>query len=77
VTRTARPRLRRAHLTRRCLQMALGLLWLADGALQLQPVMLSTRFARQIISPAGAGQQAFVAVPVHWAARLIAAHPVA
>ena len=76
MTRTARPRPRRAHLTRRGLQAALGLLWLADGALQLQPIMLSTRFARQIISPAGDGQPALVAGPVHWAARLIAAHPV-
>ena len=77
VTRAPRPWLRRAHLTRRGLQAALGLLWLADGALQLQPIMLSTRFARQIISPAGDGQPAFVGGPVHWAARLIAAYPVA
>ena len=66
-----------ARITRRHLQIALGLLWLLDGALQLQPFMLGTGFARQIIDPVAAGQPAFVAVPVHWAANLIAAHPVA
>src|SRR3954471_10188250 len=67
------PRLR---ITRRHLQIALGLLWLLDGALQLQPFMLGTGFARQILDPVAAGQPAFVAVPVHWGANLIAAHPV-
>jgi hypothetical protein len=65
------------RITRRHLQIALGLLWLLDGALQLQPFMLGTGFARQILDPVAAGQPAFVAVPVHWAANLIAAHPVA
>jgi hypothetical protein len=67
---------RNGGITRRHLQIALGLLWLLDGALQLQPFMLGTGFARQIIDPVAAGQPAFVAVPVHWAANLIAAHPV-
>jgi hypothetical protein len=39
--------------------------------------MLGTGFARQVIDPVAAGQPAFVAGPVHWAANLIAAHPVA
>ena len=47
LTRAVRLRLRRTHLTRRGLQAALGLLWLADGVLQLQPVMLSTRFGQR------------------------------
>jgi hypothetical protein len=68
---------RNVRITRRHLQIALGLLWLLDGALQLQPFMLGTGFARQILDPVAAGQPAFVAVPVHWAANLIAAHPVA
>jgi hypothetical protein len=65
------------RITRRHLQIALGLLWLLDGALQLQPFMLGTGFARQVIAPAGDGQPDFVAAPVHWAANVIAAHPVA
>jgi hypothetical protein len=64
-------------MTRRRLQIALGLLWLLDGALQLQPFMLGTGFARQVIDSVTAGQPGFVAVPVHWGANLIAAHPIA
>ena len=65
------------RITRRHLQIALGLVWLLDGALQLQPFMLRTSFARQIIDPTAAGQPHFVSGPIHWAANLIAAHPVA
>jgi hypothetical protein len=67
----------RVRISRRQLQIVLGLLWLLDGALQLQPFMLGTGFARQVIAPVAAGQPDLVAVPVHWAARVIAAHPVA
>jgi hypothetical protein len=69
--------LRRARVTRRGLQVALGLFWLLDGALQLQPFMLRASFAKEILAPAADGQPQFVAGPVHWAANLIAAHPVA
>jgi hypothetical protein len=65
-----------ARITQRHLQVALGLLWLLDGALQLQPFMLGTGFARQIIAAGAAGQPDVVAVPVRWAASTIAAHPV-
>jgi hypothetical protein len=54
----------------------LGTLWLLDGGLQLQPFMLGPGFARQIVAPTAAGQPDFVSVPVHWAAGIIAAHPV-
>jgi hypothetical protein len=65
------------RVTRRHLQIALGLLWLLDGALQLQPFMLGTGFARQVVAPTAAGQPHFVAGPVQWGANIIAAHPVA
>jgi hypothetical protein len=65
------------RITRRTLQIALGLVWLLDGALQLQPFMLGTGFARRVIAPGGAGQPDFVAIPVRWAAHLVAANPVA
>ncbi|MDX6409600.1 MAG: hypothetical protein QOE13_2671, partial [Gaiellaceae bacterium] len=64
-------------MTRRRLQVALGALWLLDGALQLQPFMLGTGFARQIVAASANGQPHFVAGPAHWAADVIAAHPVA
>jgi hypothetical protein len=63
--------------SRRQLQIALGLLWFLDGALQLQPFMLGPGFARQILAPNAAGQPELVAAPILWAVRLIGAHPVA
>ncbi len=69
--------MRGVRITRRRLQIALGLLWLLDGGLQLQPFMLGTGFARQVVAPTAAGQPHFVAGPVQWAASMIAAHPVA
>lgn len=65
------------RITRRHLQVALGLLWLLDGALQLQPFMLGTGFARQVIAPVAVGQPLVVAGPIRWSANLIAAHPLA
>src|SRR6267378_7027780 len=65
------------RITRRHLQIALGLLWLLDGGLQLQPFMLGTGFAKQVIAPAAAGQPHFVAAAVRWGASVIVAHPVA
>jgi hypothetical protein len=67
----------RVRITRRHLQIALGLLWLLDGALQLQPFMLGTGFARQIIAPTAAGQPHAFALVIRWSADVIAAHPAA
>jgi hypothetical protein len=64
-------------ITRRHLQLALGLLWILDGALQAQSFMFTRGFATQVIAPLGQGQPGFVAAPVHWFSTLIAAHPVA
>jgi hypothetical protein len=71
------PALPRSWLTRRGLQIALGLIWLLDGGLQFQPFMLRTSFARDVIAPVATGQPHVVAGPVDWAANVIAAHPVA
>lgn len=65
----------RHRVTRRGLQIALGVIWLLDGALQLQPYMFGAGFAGQIIAPAGDGQPGWVAGGVHWAAGLIGAQP--
>jgi len=72
-----RVRASRTILTRRSLRCALGLLWLLDGALQLQSFMFTTGFAHQIIDPAATGQPSFVAGPVRWNADLIGHHPAA
>jgi hypothetical protein len=63
-------------MTRRGMQIGLGLFWVLDGALQLQPYMFGRGFALDIIAPAAEGQPRFVASGVHWAAELILTHPV-
>jgi hypothetical protein len=68
---------RRHPITRRDLQVALGVFWLLDGALQAQPFMFTRGFATQVLAPVGEGQPGFVSAPVHWASTLIAGHPVA
>jgi len=65
----------RSLLTRRTLRFTLGVLWLLDGILQLQPYMFTKGFAHQIIAPVAAGQPFFVASPVRWNAALIGMHP--
>lgn len=64
------------RLDRRHLQLVLAALWLLDGALQLQPFMLSSGFADKVLAPAAGGQPALVAVPVRWSASLVASHHV-
>jgi hypothetical protein len=87
-TRTAPPRpdgvhtivarlARRHAVTRRDLQVALGLLWLLDGVLQAQPFMFTRGFATDVIATAGQGQPRLVSGPLHLASVVIAAHPVA
>jgi hypothetical protein len=67
----------RVVVTRRHLQIVLGLIWLLNGLLQFQPFMFTRAFAEQVIAPIGQGRPSFVAVPVQWAADIIAAHPAA
>ncbi|HEX5404766.1 MAG TPA: copper chaperone PCu(A)C [Pseudonocardiaceae bacterium] len=66
----------RTRVTRRGLQITLGVLWLLDGLLQLQPFMFGSGFAGQVLAPAGDGQPGWVAAGVHWMAGLVGAHPV-
>ena len=65
----------RSRITRRGIQIVLGLLWILDGLLQFQPAMLTREFATQVIAPAGAGQPAFISWPVSEAARIILHQP--
>ena len=48
---------------RRGLQITLGVLWLADGAFQLQPFMFGRGFVNQILVPASMGSPAGVSGP--------------
>jgi hypothetical protein len=61
---------------RRLLQIALGVIWLLDAALQYQPYMFTKAFPQQVLAPTGPGNPGWVAHPVHWAAHLTAEHVV-
>lgn len=63
-------------VTRRGLQIALGLMWLLDAGLQLQPYLFGPHFAHDVIAPVAAGQPAWIAGGVHLAAHVISAAPV-
>jgi hypothetical protein len=55
--------------TRRAFQAALGLIWLLDGALQLQPFMYSKGFI-QLLTGTTAGQPHWLASSINWAAHI-------
>jgi hypothetical protein len=56
---------------RRSLQIALGMVWLLDAALQYQPYMFSRSFVTDVLAPASIGNPALLADPAEWAARII------
>ncbi len=62
-------------ITKRGVQIALGILWLLDGALQLQHQMFSSAFATQVIDPAIQGQPRFVSGPMNFGVHLLLLHP--
>jgi len=61
-------------MTRRGLQITLGVLWVIDAALQLQPYMFGTSFATEVIGSAGTGQAWFVSAPVGHVANMVGGH---
>jgi hypothetical protein len=64
------------RIDRRGIQLVLGILWLIDGALQLQPFMFSSRFSTEVLRPTGMGQPGWVSAVVNLFAHQIGAHPV-
>jgi hypothetical protein len=64
----------RSRSPRRVFQVALGLLWLLDAALQFQPYMFTDRFVRQIVLPAAQGNPGWIATTETWAASMMAQH---
>jgi hypothetical protein len=52
-------------------QIALGLIWLIDGALQYQPYMFHDTFITGVILPNAQGQPGIIAGPITWIAHLI------
>ncbi len=61
--------------SKRFVHIALGCLWLLDGALQLQHQMFTGAFASQVIDPATQGQPLFVSGPTHFFVRIFLLHP--
>jgi hypothetical protein len=64
----------RLTVTRRGVQIALGLIWLLDGALQFQSFMYSHSFVTQMIEPMAQGQPHAIARSITWAAHLTSPH---
>jgi hypothetical protein len=62
-------------VSKRGIQIALGSLWLLDGALQLQHQMFSSAFASQVIAPAGQGQPIAVYGPINFEIHVLLMHP--
>lgn len=60
---------------RRSLQVALGVVWLLDAALQFQPFMFGRGFALEVLKPTAAGNPSLVARPVVWSTQVVLAHP--
>ncbi|MGA8745971.1 MAG: hypothetical protein WB507_08905 [Solirubrobacterales bacterium] len=58
------------RITRRGIQIALGLLWLLDGVLQFQSYMFSREFIPETIEPMLSMQPTWVANSIHWAGHL-------
>jgi hypothetical protein len=65
----------RSTVTRRHIQIVLGLIWFLDGALQLQHQMFTSAFATQVIDPAAQGQPVWVGGPMHFFVHIFLMHP--
>ena len=58
------------RITRRGIQIALGLIWLLDGILQFQSYMYSREFIPETIEPMLSMQPAWIAHSIHWAGHI-------
>ncbi|HXH26425.1 MAG TPA: hypothetical protein VNG90_00855 [Candidatus Acidoferrum sp.] len=63
------------QITKRDVQIVLGVLWILDGALQLQRAMFTSDFANQVIAPAAQGQPGFVRWATDMTVRVILISP--
>ena len=61
----------------RGIQIALGILWIVDGLLQLQPSMFGQTFVTGTLEPAASGQPAALASPIEHMAHLVSVSPAA
>lgn len=61
---------------RRRLQLALALLWLVDGLLQLQSYMFTKAFSSDVMAGSAAGNPGWIQDTITWAARIVGHNPV-
>ena len=66
---------RTTRISARTIQIGLGIMWLLDGLLQLQPKMFGPDFANQVILPTAQGQPDLVSSTITHMAHLIALQP--
>jgi hypothetical protein len=66
----------RGDRSRAVLWIGLGLLWLVDGLLQIQPAMFTHQFVEQVLQPAAEGQPQWFAALLQLGAALWLQHPV-
>jgi hypothetical protein len=64
-----------ARVSARTIQIGLGIIWLLDGLLQLQPDMFGPDFAHRVILPSAQGQPDLVSSTITHMAHLIALQP--
>jgi hypothetical protein len=63
------------RVSARGIQIGLGIIWLLDGLLQLQPKMFGADFAHSVILPTTTGQPGVLSGPITHVAHLIAVQP--
>jgi hypothetical protein len=68
---TTRPGIAPIPITIRGIQIALGLVWLLDGALQFQAFMYSHAFLAEVIEPTARMQPSWAGQPILWASDLV------
>lgn len=61
-------------ISRRTIQIILGVIWFVDGLLQLKPQMFTKAFVSQVILPTAQSQPSWIAHSVTWAANIITPH---
>lgn len=63
------------HISRRSLQVSLGVVWLIDAILQAQPWMFSKAFGENVIRASAMGQPAIIAKPLMIIAEVVIRYP--
>lgn len=65
------------NISRKLIQVLLGIAWLFDGLFQLKPPMFTTAFVKQVILPTASGEPHWIQAIVNWGAQLTLSHTVA